>query len=66
MGSIGLGGSDQGVTMGDQVLREHYLVQLLLLLPLTVVAIFGARRVGRLALITPWVCLAIATLALVI
>jgi hypothetical protein len=62
--SIGLGGSDQGVTMGDQTLREDYLVLLLLLVPLAVVASFAALRSNRLSPVAPCVCLVFAGLVL--
>ncbi|MGH9231572.1 MAG: hypothetical protein ACRD07_23075, partial [Acidimicrobiales bacterium] len=62
--STGLGGSDQGVTMGDQALREDYLALLLLLVPLAVVAAFAALRSYRLSSVAPWVCLVIAGLVL--
>jgi hypothetical protein len=64
--SIGLGGSDQGVTMGSQLLRENYLVLLSLLVPLAVVASLTALRSGRLSSVAPWVCLAFAALVLLV
>ena len=64
--SVGLGGSDQGVTMGNQLLRENYLVLLSWLVPIAVVAVVTTLRSGRLSSVALWMCLAFVALVLLV
>jgi hypothetical protein len=52
--------------MGNQVLRENYVVLLSFLVPLAVAALFTALRSDRLSSVAPWVSLVFAALVLLV